>query len=114
MAYAIIQSGGRQVRVEPGAVVAVDHLPDTEKNDGDGDRNITFDRVLFLGSGDNDGSFVAGSPHVAGARVTGIVEGDALGKKIRVFTKKRRGGMRRTIGHRTQLTRIRITGIETA
>ena len=112
MAYAIIQSGGRQVRVEPGAVVAVDHLPDTdEHDDGAADRTITFDKVLFLGE---DGSYVTGSPHVTGARVTGVIEGDALGKKIRVFTKKRRGGMRRTIGHRTRFTRVRITGIETA
>lgn len=106
MGYAIIQSGGRQVRVEPGEVVAIDHRPATEGN------AITFDNVLFLG--EDAGGFVAGSPHVVGARVTGVIEGDAAGKKVRVFTKKRRGGMRRTIGHRTHLTRVRITGIETS
>jgi large subunit ribosomal protein L21 len=49
---------------------------------------------------------------VAGARVLGIVEGEARGPKIRVFKKKRRKGMRRTKGHRSTYTRIRITGIE--
>ena len=62
----------------------------------------------------DDGGFVTGAPHVAGAKVTGVVDGVVQDKKIRVFTKKRRGGMRRTLGHRTQWTRVRITGIETA
>ena len=103
--YAIIDSGGRQVRVEPGAVVSVYRRPEPTGN------AVTFDRVLFV-AGD-DGAFVSGSPHVAGATVTGVVDGEAQGKKIRVFVKKRRKGMRKTIGHRTQLTRVRITGIET-
>ena len=104
MAYAIIKSGGRQVRVEPGAVVDVDRLHDDEG------ASVTFGDVLFVGQ--DDGGFVAGSPLVSGARVTGVVEGGVLGKKVRVFTKKRRKGMRRTIGHRTKMTRVRITGIE--
>lgn len=103
--YAVIQSGGRQVRVEPGAVVTVDHLalPAGEQ--------ITSRQVLFVA--DDDGSFIAGAPFVAGARVTGIVDGPERGPKIRVFRKKRRKGGRRTLGHRTALTRVRITGIET-
>ena len=104
--YAIIQSGGRQVRVEPGRTVSVDHRPDPAGE------AITFETVLFIGQ--DDGGFVAGAPHVAGAKVTGVVDGVVQDKKVRVFTKKRRGGMRRTVGHRTQWTRVRITGIETA
>ena len=103
--YAIIQSGGRQVRVEPGAVVSVDGRPA-----GAGDE-IVFDQVLFL-AGD-DGTFMTGSPVVEGTRVVGTVDGPSQGPKIRVFQKKRRKGMRRTQGHRAQLTRVRITGIET-
>ena len=102
--YAIIQSGGRQLRVEPGNVVSIDHrsvLP------GD---SIVFDQVLFLS--DDDGACVSGSPLVPGTRVVGIVDGDSKGPKIRVFRKKRRKGMRRTTGHRTALTRVRITEIE--
>lgn len=106
MAYAIIQAGGRQVRVEPGDVVSIDRRPH------DAGRDIVFDEVLFVGG--DDGVFVAGSPHVAGARVTGVTENETRGKKIRVFTKKRRKGMRRTRGHRTTFTRVRVTGIETA
>ena len=105
LVYAIIDSGGRQVRVEPGAVVSVYRRPEPAG------KSVTFDSVLFVAN--DDGAFVSGSPHVAGATVTGVVDGEAQGKKIRVFVKKRRKGMRKTIGHRTQLTRVRITGIET-
>ncbi len=103
--YAIIQNGGRQLRVEPGAVVSIDGRP-AETGD-----QIVFDHVLFLAQ--DDGNFVAGSPVVVGARVVGTVDGPSQGPKIRVFRKKRRKGMRRTQGHRAQLTRVRITGIET-
>lgn len=104
--FAIIQSGGRQVRVEPGATVTVDHRAEPAGE------SITFDQVLLVGQ--DDGGFVAGSPTVAGATVTGVVEGDVQDKKIRVFTKKRRKGWRRTLGHRTRRTRVTITGIETS
>ena len=103
--YAIIQSGSRQMRVEPGAIVAIEGRPASAGDE------IEFDQVLFL-AGD-DGSFVAGSPVVEGARVVGTVDGPAQGPKIRVFQKKRRKAMRRTMGHRAQTTRVRITGIET-
>lgn len=103
--YAIIESGGRQVRVEPGAVVSVYHRPEAAGE------SVSFDNVLFIAR--DDGAFATGAPHVAGAKVTGVVDGAAQGKKVRVFVKKRRKGMRKTIGHRTQLTRVRITDIET-
>ena len=102
--YAIIQSGGRQLRVEPGSVVSIDHrsvLP------GD---SIVFDQILFLSA--DDGACISGSPLVPGTRVVGIVDGDSKRPKIRVFRRKRRKGMRRTTGHRTALTRVRITEIE--
>ena len=100
--YAVIQSGGRQLKVEPGAVVSVDHLAAPA---GD---PIVFDHVLFVA--EDDGRFTAGSPLVDGARVVGVVDGASQGPKIRVMRKK---GMRRTTGHRAKLTRVRITGIET-
>ncbi len=55
----------------------------------------------------------SGSPQVEGAQVTGVVEEQGRGDKIRVFTKKRRGACAGRFGHRTQLTRVRITGIDT-
>lgn len=101
--YAIIQAGGRQVRVEPGTVVTVDRLdqpPGTE---------VTFDRVLFVEK--DGGAFVAGAPYVTGARVVGTVASEVRDAKIQVFMKKRRKGMRRRIGHRSTRTRVNIKEI---
>jgi large subunit ribosomal protein L21 len=101
--FAIIQSGGRQLKVVPGAVVTVDRIgvePGQE---------VSIDRVLVVEK--DGGEVLAGAPFVANARVVGVVDGEARGPKIRVFRKKRRKGMRRTRGHRSTLTRIRITDI---
>ena len=102
--YAVIKSGGRQLKVEPGAVVTVDRLAAPA---GDA---VVFDQVLFV-AGD-DGQYTSGAPLVPGARVTGVVDGASKGPKVRVLHKKRRKAMRRTIGHRAQLTQVRITAIE--
>ena len=71
--YAIIDSGGRQVRVEPGAVVSLYRRPEPAGE------SVIFDNVLFVAS--DDGAFVSGSPHVAGATVTGVVDGEAPGQE---------------------------------
>ena len=70
---------------------------------------MTFDQVLLVEK--DGGEVVAGAPFVANARITGVIEGEARGPKIRVFKKKRRKGMRRTKGHRAVYTRVRITDI---
>ena len=101
--FAIIDTGGRQVKVGPDAVITVDRI------DAAPGEKVTIDRVL--GVEKDGGEVVAGSPLVADARIVGIVEGEARGPKIRVFKKKRRKGMRRTKGHRSTYTRIRITDI---
>ena len=101
--YAIIQSGGRQIRVEPGAVVLVDRIGIEPGQD------IVIDQVLLVEK--DGGDVVAGSPFVANAKVLGTVDGQERGPKIRVFKKKRRKGFRRTKGHRADLTRVRITEI---
>ena len=101
--YAIIQSGGRQVKVAPGSVVTVDHV-NVEPG-----QEVSIDRVLLLEK--DGGEVLAGAPFVANARVLGVVDGESRGPKIRIFKKKRRKGMRRTKGHRSTYTRIRITGI---
>ena len=101
--YAIIQSGGRQVKVSPGTVITVDHVgvePGQE---------VSIDQILIVES--DSGEIVAGSPFVANAKVVGVVEGESRGPKIRIFKKKRRKGMRRTRGHRSVYTRVRITDI---
>ena len=70
---------------------------------------ITFDRVLLVETA--DGGVVTGQPYVAGASVTAVVEAQAKGKKIRVFKMKRRKHYRRTKGHRTQQTQVRVKSI---
>lgn len=101
--FAIIQSGGRQVRVEKDTVITIDHLDQPVGG------KVIFDRVLFV---DDNGTCSAGTPFIGNARVTGFVDEQGRGTKIRVFRKKRRKAWRRTIGHRTALTRVRITEIQ--
>lgn len=101
--YAIIKSGGRQVRVDPGAVVTLDRLA------AEPGQEVTFDQVLFVEK--DGGQMMAGAPFVADAKVLGVVAGESRGPKIRIFKKKRRKGMRRTKGHRSVLTRVTITEI---
>jgi large subunit ribosomal protein L21 len=102
--YAIIQAGGRQVKVSPGATVELDgRAAQTGKK-------VTFEEVLFLAK--DGGEMMAGAPFLSGIKVLGVVDGEARGPKIRVFKKKRRKGMRRTKGHRAFLTRVRITDIQ--
>jgi large subunit ribosomal protein L21 len=102
--FAIIQSGGRQVKVSPGETITVDRF---EAKPGD---EVTIDQVLVL---EKDGGEVfAGAPYVAGVKIVGVVDGESRGPKIRVFKKKRRKGMRRTKGHRATFTRVRVTDIQ--
>ena len=102
--FAIIQSGGRQVKVSPGDVITVDRF---DAASGD---EVTIDQVLVLEK--DGGEVLAGAPFVANVRVVGVVDGESRGPKIRVFKKKRRKGMRRTKGHRSTYTRVRITSIQ--
>jgi large subunit ribosomal protein L21 len=102
--FAIIKSGGRQIRVTPGVVVEVDRVPLVA-----GDK-VTIDEVLFIGK--DDGDVIAGAPYVTGAKVLGVIAGESRGPKIRVFKKRRRKTMRVSRGHRSTLTKVEIKGIE--
>ena len=102
--YAIIQARGRQVKVSPGAIVEIDGTP------GEVGSELLFEQVLLVER--DAGDIVAGAPFVANARVLGVVDGEARGPKLRVFKKKRRKGFRKTRGHRSFLTRVRITDIQ--
>ena len=101
--YAIVQARGRQVKVTPGAVIEVDGVPAAAGSP------FTFEQVLLVEK--DAGDIVAGAPFVAGAKVVGVVAGESRGPKIRVFKKKRRKGFRKTRGHRSVFTRVRITEI---
>ena len=102
--YAIIQAGGRQVKVAPGATVELDGRA------AEAGTEVTFDQILFLAK--DGGELMAGAPFVSGARVLGVVDGEARGPKIRVFKKRRRKGFRKQAGHRSFYTRVRITEIQ--
>jgi large subunit ribosomal protein L21 len=101
--YAIVQTGGHQVKVTPGGLAT---LYGTAGEPGE---EITLDQVLIVEK--DGGEVLAGAPFVANARVTAVVVGETRGPKIRVFKKKRRKGMRRTNGHRSFLTQVRIKDI---
>ena len=102
--YAIVQARGRQIKVTPGAVIEIDGVP------GEPGSAFTFDQVLLVEK--DAGDILAGAPFVANAKVIGIVDGEARGPKLRVFKKNRRKGYRKTRGHRSIFTRVRITDIQ--
>lgn len=69
----------------------------------------TFDKVLLVET--EGGDVMTGAPYVTGASVTGVVEAQTRAKKIRVFKMKRRKHFRKTKGHRTYETRVRVKAI---
>jgi large subunit ribosomal protein L21 len=99
--YAIIETGGKQVKVEKDQVIYV------EKLDVEAGETVTFDKVLFLG-GDKT---VIGAPYVKGATVTAKVEKQGRAKKIIVFKYVDKTNERRKHGHRQSYTKLTITGI---
>ena len=99
--YAIIETGGKQFRVEEGAKLRVDSLA------AEVGAEISLDKVLMLGGG----NVTVGTPFVSGAKVTAKVMDHGRGEKIRVFKKWRRNDSRRMQGHRQNYTDIQITAI---
>lgn len=102
--FAIIQTSGRQFRVEPGAVIEING------HNNEAGAELSFEQVLLVGK--DAGETLAGAPFVSGAKVLGVVDRLEKGDKIRVFKKKRRKQYRRTKGHRSLITRVRITDIQ--
>ena len=102
MAYAIIQTGGKQYRVAEGDVIEV------EKLDVEAGAEAKFEKVLLVSNGE---SLSIGAPLVAGAAVTAEVVEQAKAPKVIAFKYKRRKGYHRTVGHRRQLTRLKIKTI---
>jgi large subunit ribosomal protein L21 len=103
--YAVIKTGGKQYRVQPGDVIVV------EKLDGDAGSNVSFGDVLMLGG---DKGVTLGAPMIAGATVAATLVETRKGEKIKIFKKTRRQGYRRTNGHRQMESVLRITGIDGA
>ncbi len=101
MSYAIIRTGGKQFRVEPGATLRV---PSLDKQAGD---SIEFDVLV---SGGDEGTKV-GAPLVDGVRVMGKVVDHGRGEKVIVYKFKRRKQYRRKQGHRQDFTTVKIDSI---
>jgi large subunit ribosomal protein L21 len=103
--YAIIETGSKQYRVEPGAAVRVEQLP------AEVGASVTFDRVLLV---NNDGHVAVGAPVVQNAAVVGQVLRHGRAPKVVIFKKIRRKNYRRTHGHRQGFTEVKITEIRAA
>ncbi len=100
--YAIIESGGKQYRVEPGTVVALERIP------GDVGSQVELGRVLLVS---DSGTVKVGKPTLSGAKVISEIVAQTRGEKIDVFKFKRRKKYRRKTGHRQELTKVRIAEI---
>jgi len=101
--YAIIETGGKQYKVEEGQAIYIEKL-----NASEGE-TVSFDRVLAVSK---DGSLTVGAPTVAGAVVSGKVEKHGKGRKIIVFKYKPKKNERKKQGHRQPFTKVVIEKIQ--
>ena len=100
--FAVIKTGGKQYKVSEGDTIVI------EKLDAEAGKDVTFDNVLMLGSGE---SVTVGAPLVAGATVSGEIAEHMRGPKLITRKKRQRQTYRRTIGHKQHLTTVTITSI---
>ena len=100
--YAIIETGGKQYKVQAGDVVFI------EKLDAEPEQEITFDKVIAVGK---DDGIVVGTPTVEGASVTAKVLTNGKAKKVVVFTYKPKKNEKRKLGHRQPYTKVEISAI---
>ncbi len=101
--YAIIESCGKQYKVEEGDVVFF------EKLDAEEGKKVTFDKVVLVSNGEK---IEIGNPYVKGFKVEGKVVAHGKGKKIIVYKYKAKKNYRRTQGHRQPYTKVEITSIK--
>jgi large subunit ribosomal protein L21 len=102
--YAVIETGGKQYRVTAGDTVDIEKLPFEIGSE------LELNRVLAVYK-DDSGQMLTGSD-LGGAKVLATIVEHGRGEKIRVFKFKRKKQYRRTIGHRQDFTRIKVTGIQ--
>lgn len=100
--YAIIETGGKQYKVEAGEAIYI------EKLDVEADSEITFDKVIAVGKEDG---IVVGAPYVDGATVTAKAVKNGKAKKVVVFTYKSKKNEKRKKGHRQPYTKVEIATI---
>ncbi len=100
--YAIIETGGKQYKVEAGDSLYIEKLDVTQ------DDEITFDKVVAVGK---DDGMTVGTPYVEGAAVLAKAIKNGKAKKITVFTYKAKKNQKRKMGHRQPYTKVEITAI---
>lgn len=100
--YAIIETGGKQYKVEAGDTVFI------EKLNAEADSEITFDKVVAVGT---DNGITVGTPYVDGASVTAKFVKNGKAKKVIVFTYKSKKNEKRKMGHRQPYTKVEIAAI---
>ena len=100
--YAVIATGGKQYRVQEGAVVRV------EKLDAEAGASVEFSQVLLAGAG---ADVKVGTPYLAAAKVVGTVEAHGKGDKVRIVKFRRRKHYKREGTHRQPYTDVKITQI---
>ncbi|HHY85357.1 MAG TPA: 50S ribosomal protein L21 [Verrucomicrobia bacterium] len=101
--YAVLETGSKQYRVAAGDTLQVERL------DVEAGKPVVFDRVLLV---NKDGKLTVGSPTVSGATVAADVIEHIRGEKTLTFKMKRRKGYHKTIGHRQELTVVKIKEIK--
>ncbi len=101
--YAVIESGGKQHRVEEGEILRLEKL---EAATGD---KVKFEKILLVGEGK---SVKIGTPYVEGSQVTAEVLKQGRGDKIRIIKFNRRKNYRKQQGHRQWFTEVKITAIK--
>lgn len=99
--YAVIETGGKQYRVEPGQLIEVETLP------GEVGAAVEFDRVLAVSNGDS----ISTGEAAKSARVKGTIAAHGRGDKVLVFKFKRKKQYKRTIGHRQNFTQVKVEEI---
>ena len=102
--YAVIQTGGKQYRVEPGERIQIERIPQPVGGE------VSFQAVLLAGAGNQ---VQIGSPTLPGASVTAEVLEHKRGKKVVAYKKRRREGYEKLIGHRQELSIVKIKEIKT-
>ena len=100
--YAIVESGGKQYRAEPGKMLRL------EKLDGEKGAQVELTKVLLVADGEK---VTVGTPTVQGAKVVSEIVRQGRGQKISVFKFKKRKKYRRHMGHRQSITTIRVKEI---
>ena len=101
--YAILKTGGKQYKVKS------DDLVDIERLEGEVGTQVTFSEIL--GIGEEGGKLQVGTPLIHGASIAAEIVDQFRGKKLIAFKKKRRKGYKRKVGHRQEITRVKISAI---